>query len=413
MPPPPLSASPEPRTVSPPPPKPSVLPYAPRHRRTPADSVLKPISDLELEFYKNCIKNPLQVTNSALGKRRRDMTSKGDLRPSDNSPPKRSRDVEKIADHYNQRPDVGVSQRQLSPIIGLKSFNNWVKSVLIARFAHPVLRSSQDENGRGSGGRGGGTAGRVLDMGCGKGGDLQKWQKAKVREYVGVGTYPVISVYQARGRYITSAAAQPGRQGPRFEASFETLDCYTHMLSEVLEPRMLDPMFDVVSMQFCMHYAFESVQKARVMLENVSRWLRKGGVFVGTIPNDKFLLSHLDNLPPDELSFGNSVYKIRFEERDRRPIFGQRYYFYLRDAVEDVPEYVVHWDNFVQMASEYKLEVQYRSEFHDVYAEHCDHEEYGPLLQRMKVVDAKGESQMDEEQWDAANVYIAFAFKKL
>ena len=56
------------------------------------------------------------------------------------------------------------------------------------------------------------------------------------------------------------------------------------------------------------------------------------------------------------------------------------------------------------MASEYKLEVLYRSEFHDVYAEHCEHEEYGPLLQRMKVVDAKGESQMDEEQWDAASM---------
>ena len=27
----------------------------------------------------------------------------------------------------------------------------------------------------------------MLDMGCGKGGDLIKWNKAKVREYVGVG----------------------------------------------------------------------------------------------------------------------------------------------------------------------------------------------------------------------------------
>lgn len=29
-------------------------------------------------------------------------------------------------------------------------------------------------------------------------------------------------------------------------------------------------------------------------------------------------------------------------------MFGHRYWFYLQDAVDDVPEYVVHWDNFVQ-----------------------------------------------------------------
>lgn len=60
--------------------------------------------------------------------------------------------------------------------------------------------------------------------------------------------------------------------------------------------------------------------------------------------------NQLDALPHDaeELSWGNSVYKIRFEERDKRPVYGHRYWFYLKDAVDDVPEYVVRWDNFVQ-----------------------------------------------------------------
>jgi mRNA (guanine-N7-)-methyltransferase len=58
----------------------------------------------------------------------------------------------------------------------------------------------------------------------------------------------------------------------------------------------------------------------------------------------------LDELPPDaeDLSFGNSVYKITFEERHKRPVFGHRYFFFLEDAVEDVPEYVVHWDSFTK-----------------------------------------------------------------
>ena len=62
------------------------------------------------------------------------------------------------------------------------------------------------------------------------------------------------------------------------------------------------------------------------------------------------LREHLDTVPANspDASFGNSVYQIRFEERKKRALYGDRYWFYLKDAVEDVPEYVVHWDNFVK-----------------------------------------------------------------
>ena len=63
-------------------------------------------------------------------------------------------------------------------------------------------------------------------------------------------------------------------------------------LDKALPPVILPPQaaeFDAVTMQFCMHYAFENATKARMMLENVSRYLRLGGKFVGTIPNASFL----------------------------------------------------------------------------------------------------------------------------
>jgi len=106
------------------------------------------------------------------------------------------------------------------------------------------------------------------------------------------------------------------------------------------------------------------------------------------------------------------VYQIRFEEREQRPLFGHKYWFTLKDAVDNVPEYIVRWDNFVQMADEYGLSVEYKEEFHQVFTEHQEHSEFGPLMVRMKVVDSHGESAMDEDQWEAANLYIAFAFRK-
>ncbi|KAH9857707.1 mRNA capping enzyme-domain-containing protein [Lenzites betulinus] len=424
--PPPTSSLP-PKPMPPPPStvKRSAIPYAPR-RITPATSVLIPLSPAEMERYRNytggvgtmILRKQKRIEN-LLGdgplspKRERE-----DDTPSEESPAKKPKtDVAAVVQHcaypteptpridvtplHNARPDVGVAQRQDSPIIGLKSFNNWVKSVLITRFAHPALAASPTGQRRGSRMRG-----RVLDMGCGKGGDLTKWAKANVAEYVGL-DIAAVSIDQARHRHATS-------RGARFVADFFALDCYSHVLSDSLPPTLLATPFDVVSMQFCMHYAFESETKARTMLKNVASWLRPSGVFVGTIPNAKQLMEQLDGLPKDaeDLSWGNSVYKIRFEQRDRKPIFGHRYWFYLQDAVDDVPEYVVHWDNFVQLASEYDLFPIYKGEFHDVFNENHEHDEFGPLLQRMHVVDSNGESQMDEDQWEAANIYIGFALEK-
>lgn len=69
----------------------------------------------------------------------------------------------------------------------MRSFNNWIKSVLITRFAHPALAASTVADG--GGGRGG-RRGKVLDLGCGKGGDLNKWSKARIKEYLAFGNAP-------------------------------------------------------------------------------------------------------------------------------------------------------------------------------------------------------------------------------
>lgn len=78
-------------------------------------------------------------------------------------------EVEEVADHYNQRPEVGVKKRKESSIYRMKSFNNWVKSVLIRN--HVKFGD------------------KVLDLGCGKGGDLLKYSKSKVSFLVGAGKF--------------------------------------------------------------------------------------------------------------------------------------------------------------------------------------------------------------------------------
>jgi mRNA (guanine-N7-)-methyltransferase len=117
--------------------------------------------------------------------------------------------------------------------------------------------------------------------------------------------------------------------------------------------------FDVVSMQFCLHYSFETQAKARTMLENVTSNLRSGGWFIGTIPDAYWIVKKIKALLAEEkrlnkkmekLEFGNDVYSIRLArdevERGFRK-FGCKYWFHLKDAV-DCPEYLVHWPSLVR-----------------------------------------------------------------
>ncbi|KAH7340326.1 mRNA capping enzyme-domain-containing protein [Rhizoctonia solani] len=383
---------------------PTPVPYAPR-RITPGNKLKVPLTPDEQAMMEHNCRNTLRNTatnsprsrpsssNGPERKRRRGSDDPGEIRPP---PGVNGRDDSyMVAQHYNKRKEVGVKARLDSPIIGLRNFNNWIKSVLIAKFGRRPLQESNthgpNPHGRGT------TSGKVLDIGCGKGGDLRKWGKASIREYVGLDIAEV-SISQARNRHTELVPSQ------RFDAEFHAFDCFSDNINTVVSPQRLRTPFDVVSMQFCMHYAFESLEKVRIMLENVSQYLRPGGIFLGTIPNSHLLLDTLNKLPEDETSFGNSVYSIRFDDKREQPLYGHRYYFYLKDAVEDVPEYVVRWEDFTSLAEDYGLKMTFHSDFHGIFASERRDPEYGPLLQTMKVVNHRGELGMSEDQWQAASV---------
>lgn len=74
----------------------------------------------------------------------------------------------------NTQIKVGRSERQASRMICLRKFNNWVKAVQIGKAAHYWQRGRKSS---------------VLDIGCGKGGDMDKWRKVKAHQYIGIGRY--------------------------------------------------------------------------------------------------------------------------------------------------------------------------------------------------------------------------------
>ena len=337
-----------------------------------------------------------------------------------------------VRQHYNTVPERGREWRKTdSRIRGLRSFNNWVKSVLVHKFSpNEDFKEREGERCRGYDGHGGRDEGNgpedrgilVLDIGCGKGGDLQKWHLAPQRVDLYVGLDPAdVSISQAKERYEDMRKGGRGRGGfhqrnrrPRlFHAELLIKDCYGEWIGDVpiVQEVGIDPSvgpdgnamnrrwgsggFDVVSMMFCMHYAFESEAKARCMLKNVAGSLRKGGRFLGVIPNSDVLSAKTEEhhkalaaqngrekiedadddwdpekpaestTPPQDadgeneksseamkpLEWGNSIYRVKFPGRTPsdgvfRPPFGWKYFYFLEEAVAEVPEYVVPWEAF-------------------------------------------------------------------
>jgi len=456
-----------------------------------------------------------------------------------------------VRQHYNAVPERGRDWRKTdSRIKGLRSFNNWVKSCIIQKF------SPDEDHSPGARERGISSGNKllILDIGCGKGGDLGKWQQAPQPVDLYVGLDPAeVSIEQARDRYRNMLNRGGGGRGGRggrggyhdrrpqriFDGRFQVKDCFGESLGDIDIVREVgfgmshinaNRGFDVVSMMFCMHYAFESEQKARQMLKNVAGALKKGGRFIGCIPNSHVIGEKVeefnkklaarkaaeaakkaaeaekekaangeqqsngadggDQEPPQSPPFragsssppyqpkalaeeeeeegeaseenkhkekavsedgeieegevksgqednstepkkdeeksepefaewGNDIYRVRFSgptpaDGVFRPPFGWKYNFFLHEAVEEVPEYVVPWEAFRALAEDYNLEMQYHKTFREVWETEKDDRELGPLSERMGVRErGRGPLLVSPEEMEAASFYVAFCFYKV
>jgi len=262
----------------------------------------------------------------------------------------------------------------------MKNFNNWVKSVLIKEHC------KQGYN--------------VLDLCSGKGGDLLKFNKASINHYVAA-DLAHNSVMDVINRYNSL-------QNITFSATFVSANCCKVRLADKLPPNLL---FDLVNCQFALHYSFESEEYARGLLRNVSDRLKPGGHFIGTIPNANYLVKKIRS--SNSLEFGNNLYKIQFFQKDNfTEPFGCRYLFSLKDAIDNCPEYLVHFPTLVKLAGEYDLELVMKDPFHSYIYQKSkpDNQENFRLLMKINALNEEG--TISEEEWEALGIYLVFVFRK-
>jgi SAM-dependent methyltransferase len=172
----------------------------------------------------------------------------------------------------------------------LQKFHNWVKSDLIAS-------CNVDAS--------------LLDLGCGRGGDLFKWKASRLRHVTGLDVSKD-SLSEALRRYSEPSEGKKNGRGSGggskgggsaggdpawyWGFQFDTVHfdiCDTNKSLDAVIPRRGH--FDAVSCQFSLHYCFGSLANAHCFLSNVTRRLKPGGSFMATFADGRAILEYLSS----------------------------------------------------------------------------------------------------------------------
>ncbi len=259
-----------------------------------------------------------------------------------------------VEEHYDLKREYNRNERALSKTFHLNSYNNWVKAFVFNMYA-----KSGD---------------KILDLCCGKGGDLLKWKNLNVAKIVGFDLSGV-SIEQANDR-----ARKLKIKNAEFYKS--DLSCEKIHLSEK---------FDIVSVQFALHYFFKNEFCITNIFETIKSNIKTGGYIICSFPDYEIVSKHK--------SFKNSICSYNFLNENE-------YFFTLNDAI-NCSEYVIKRCSLNALLKQHELELVFEKNFKDFYEERNK----SNLFDKMKVSinDAK---DMDD-YWEVINFYKMCVFKSL
>lgn len=209
---------------------------------------------------------------------------------------------------------------------------------------------------------------RVLDLGCGHGQDLNKYNKQyrpNMGKYVGV-DFATTAIAEAKRRFSEISARV--EHGERYEAFFYSGDMRS---AETYAQLVKDghDLFDVACTQFSLQYVADSEATVNRLLQRLSKVLRPGARLVGSVPSCDALADLYDSVSCGAAGFktaGNGLFQVRYDgawhrdelgEEDFSKRWGLDYEFSLVDAVDKQREYIVPWPAFEKLAAAAGFEV--------------------------------------------------------
>ena len=168
----------------------------------------------------------------------------------------------------------------------LRDYHNFIKTCLIYNYSLPSKTSKDSKIRRKD----------VLDIGCGRGGDIFKIKIASVLNYVGVDVdYEGLfsSIDGAYNRYLQNKHMPQFPNCKFFQADGslrlelgEQIEKFTNMSKEVQEDfkkTFSSTKFDVLMSQFAVHYLFRTKETIDNLVYNIKKYLKNDGYIIFTL----------------------------------------------------------------------------------------------------------------------------------
>lgn len=207
-------------------------------------------------------------------------------------------------------------KRSESIFYKMRIYHNWIKRNLISKYAK--------------------NAASLLDLSCGKGGDLDKWIANRIKYVIG---------YDINAESVKEAQFRLNEKylDDNMKVDFRVLDLAQNVIP------LGTFKFDVVTSMFAFHYMFAAENTFRTILATIKNNLKIGGYFLGCL---------FDNQAVDNLLGGSRCYEsedgsfiMARKTTPTQTLFGNEIEVFMNETVLDEPtsEYLVDFPRLVEV----------------------------------------------------------------
>jgi SAM-dependent methyltransferase len=271
-----------------------------------------------------------------------------------------------------------------------------------------------------------GTRGKLLDLCCGRGVDINKIKRARYAEIVGM-DIDYKNIKDAQEWYKNMIPSPKPKayyvRGDSKKLIWPEQSCAFTEADKIYTKKFIPSkyLFDTVSLQFCFHYFFEDEISFRSILQNINDNLKIGGFVIGTTFDGERVYEQLQNKEfiTGTTFSGETMWKIEKKYSDKKlvftnkkAIFGKKIDVFLKTIGNIHTEYLVNFKYLDKIMEEYGFSKISVKPFEDFYNELIEGKSIMDLTDKELEKDMESVKKMSEEEKRFSFLSSGFIYKK-